>query len=1257
VSPSTLFTSEVIVCDVARTNISLDSITATDNVLESQDININIHNPNNVHLTVSDNSGREIINASHDEPCPRGNIASAELNDNSQVCSTHSPVNNKYPLKLMVWNVQGLGDKLQDSTFLSNISNYDIIFFLETMKLDTFTPSTGNYIFRHFQRKFQHPRARKPAGGIGVLIRNDLYSQGVVSVVKNSDFTVWLKIKSENTNIFIAGVYIPPLDSTSTISNFRDNNAFHIIQDEITHFSQIGSVGLCGDFNARTGSLSDYVVLPGKDATDHILDTLTSSDHFPDLTRFSEDSKCNKYGKDLIKLCKSSSLRIMNGFFKGNRNTGTFTCYTARGKSQIDYLLCDHTLYQNLVDFNIEPLTTDSDHRSLVFSFYTMPPDNSQPPCSDQSRNAQFRNEARDRFFKYVFDPDAAAGAIASLSDVHCSALYDSFLEGVISDSGVDSVVNDMYTLLETAISGNFSRKFQKSAVNRFPRNEWFDNECKSLKRQTNEFAKNHDLNIEHNLDIYHDLKKFYKSTTQRKKREYQRKVRNELRDMNLGNPRDYWKYWDRIQQNSRTFVTASGITLECFEDYFTSVQSPPQSAVSHFDMQFFKDVEQFLEDYDKNLLNLDPFITDLPITVHEVEFELKSLKMGKAPGIDGIGNEFYKYLSDHILHPMTTLFNYVWDKGVYPIKWSEGIIQPLHKKGSQNEADNYRKLTMMACMGKIFESIMNRRMTFQSEATGSADPYQFGFTKSCRTSDNVFILDTIISHHKFKKKKLYVAFIDFSKAFDFVNRNFLYYKMISKGYGGKLLAIIRSLFSRSSARVRWQGELGTKIDSTFGVLQGGIISPKLFNLYLSDLNEYLDQGSGVTLNGQNFTHLLYADDLILLSESPQGMRTLLGNLDDYCMKWHLIVNSQKSKVMIFNNSKTNILLSNHDFVVSNERLEIVSSYKYLGHVICSSRNIHKMMHEHLATQAQKAMHALKQKVKSTVGHLYPSLNMKMFDTQVLPVLEYNSEIWFPEKEIADLEKVQLGFLKNMLGVRSQTSTIGVLLDTGRFPLLVRQHVSALKYLDRLKSPGCPTLLRHCFDIQMQLSQSGSPCWLTRLKKVVNSVDVCGTDVDLSKVGASLFEQTQRNMLDRMNDSTTNPKLRTYKLFKMDFRIEPYLNLNFPKTIYSYIARFRLSSHNLCIELGRHKRPFIPAEERICEKCNSGAVEDELHCLLLCEKWRDARKPLIDVAVQHIEGFLVLNQAEQFISILAAKTAEVIYALGKFLFVALQLEN
>ena len=87
--------------------------------------------------------------------------------------------------------------------------------------------------------------------------------------------------------------------------------------------------------------------------------------------------------------------------------------------------------------------------------------------------------------------------------------------------------------------------------------------------------------------------------------------------------------------------------------------------------------------------------------------------------------------------------------------------------------------------------------------------------------------------------------------------------------------------------------------------------------------------------------------------------------------------------------------------------------------------------------------------------------------THVLSILEYNSEMWFSNKKIDEVEKIQLKFLKNILGVRNQTSTVGILADTGRYPLIVR-HESAIKYLQRLNSNICPFMVKNCYDIQKQ---------------------------------------------------------------------------------------------------------------------------------------------------------------------------------------------
>ena len=154
--------------------------------------------------------------------------------------------------------------------------------------------------------------------------------------------------------------------------------------------------------------------------------------------------------------------------------------------------------------------------------------------------------------------------------------------------------------------------------------------------------------------------------------------------------------------------------------------------------------------------------------------------------------------------------------------------------------------------MAKIFDSILNARLYFKNEAMTLDDPFQFGFTPARGTTDCVFVLDTIIKYQQHQKKPVFLCFVDFTKAFDYINRNALYYKIKKHHIGNKMLNVLISMYEKARARVHHMGEVGAPIDSSYGVLQGGILSPKLFNEYLSDLKDYLNPNNGIEICDKN---------------------------------------------------------------------------------------------------------------------------------------------------------------------------------------------------------------------------------------------------------------------------------------------------------------------------------------------------------------------------------------------------------------------
>ncbi len=336
-----------------------------------------------------------------------------------------------------------------------------------------------------------------------------------------------------------------------------------------------------------------------------------------------------------------------------------------------------------------------------------------------------------------------------------------------------------------------------------------------------------------------------------------------------------------------------------------------------------------------------------------------------------------------------------MFSKGEWLGIWVEGLINPIHKKGSQNIEDKNRKITVRSVLGKLFESILNFRLTYRNLVLEIDDKYQFGFKQKSRTTDNIFILNSLIQCFKLKNKPLYMsALFIFTKAFDYINRSALYLKLIKRDIHGKLLNIIMSMFHKDSCRVKWNGLVGENIDGKY-VLQGGMLSPNLFTEFLTDLYTYLCKECGVLMSNLNITYILFVCDLILCGDTPEGLQIVLDGLFKYCSKSHLILSLNKTKVMIFNVRKR----TRHLFTFNAKPIEIVEEYKYVGTIFSSNtQNVFKINSIHLIEKAHRAIFGLNSHIKDSVRYLQPDLAIKIFDKQIRPILDYASEICYMGK-------------------------------------------------------------------------------------------------------------------------------------------------------------------------------------------------------------------------------------------------------------------
>ena len=393
---------------------------------------------------------------------------------------------------------------------------------------------------------------------------------------------------------------------------------------------------------------------------------------------------------------------------------------------------------------------------------------------------------------------------------------------------------------------------------------------------------------------------------------------------------------------------------------------------------------------------------------------------------------------------------NYLLDIGEYPSEWVEGCGFPVPNSGDPKDPNNYRRITVVSVLGKFFEVLLNKRLHFLTEMIyEGGDKFNGGFKKNSSTSDNMCVLLGAIQGSKFLRKPLYVAFVDFRRAFDTVNRDMMFYKLFTKKIDGKLVRLLHDMYKKTKAKIYVNGYLSDFLYDTLGVNQGGANSPDMFIDFLADIGEYLTKSCGIVINDKLILmHLLWADDLILMSDSEEGLQKQLDNLFRYCSDWQLIVNTLKTKCMVFNQMNKVV-----DFYFNNTQIEKVDKYKYVGVIFSSIGPVFNLNVESLIYSANRAIHKLRSYCRC-FGQFPPVTALNLYNSLVAPILAYGCEVWFPlvnQNLKESIDKFKLKFLKSILKVRQQTSTIGVLGELATYPATTSMYTKTVNYRLRLK--------------------------------------------------------------------------------------------------------------------------------------------------------------------------------------------------------------
>ena len=449
--------------------------------------------------------------------------------------------------------------------------------------------------------------------------------------------------------------------------------------------------------------------------------------------------------------------------------------------------------------------------------------------------------------------------------------------------------------------------------------------------------------------------------------------------------------------------------------------------------------------------------------------------------------------------------------------------------------------------------------------------------------------------------KKVFAAFIDLRKAFDMIWREGLLYKLFNHKFPAGILKIIHSMYQDPCCSLKFKQGLSRNFISKCGVKQGDVLSPILFNLYIDDLitNLNKEQTEPVEIGDTSVSCLLYADDIILLSSTQGGLQKSLDVLEKFCTSWKLEVNEQKSKVIVFNSNGKSYL---NRFKFKNNIIETVKSYCYLGVTLKYTGNLNSSS-KILMEKGRKAWFKIKKYIGLNNSCIFLE---KLFDTLINPIILYGCEVWGAYCKFKDtdpFEHLHIKFLKEILGVNSKTSNVACLAELNRLPLKVKILIQVIKFWEHITN-STNTLVNKIY-----CNIPSNNRWVSTVQKWINELGFNYLITNTHNIKQNipfLMQRIADQAIQNLHSSIReNRKLAFYNnIYNLNKR-PPYVDICKFKADRSTISKFRISAHSLAVERGRYS--YIPKDKRLCVKCDTALIEDELHFFVFCPAYKKTK--------------------------------------------------
>ena len=1127
--------------------------------------------------------------------------------------------------------------------------------------------------------------AQRSSGGVAVLVHERLGARARTWQPPRqhhtaSPYHMWLRIEAHHlpSPLLLAAAYLPPYRSKyGCKSPAALADYFTLLGDETAAALATpggASVLVAGDWNAHTGSLPDtadhsalWEAAFEEPLGEYLLPCAAAdaaaAPELPPRASSCAAAVCEQ-GRALLQFCQATGLPIANGRLPGDQQ-GSPTCFSGQNPSVIDYLMASPALLSQATGLRVlSPVPEYQQHRPLELWLApaASPPAGSAAQCADPwdadvgppptlAPPLRLLPDRLPSFGDQLKQPATAAQlqqvAAAASSDPLQAAAQ---LHAVLYDTAA--------TVFPPAPTGPPLARAPSSAQQLRRRHQpWFDAECAAARQRIRQLLQASVASKQPShlaKEALRAASNRYTMLRRRKTAAWQRQQGSALLHLQRTDPRAFFKRWKKKHP-------ANPISAAAWVRHFVSVQLSQAfkpTARGRTNPSTAAPATAAAADSAAPAPPPDPEL-DSDITAADVAAALTKLSPSSA-SLGPLKAALIQAGREALVPVLSCLFTAVFRSGRFPPEWALGAITPVHKKGDTADPNHYRPITVGHVLGKLYALALNARLTAWLEARGLRAPGQSGFRKGRSTVDNCFILRALAERARARGVKLYCCAVDFSKAFDTVDRPLLWAALRRAGIGGTMLQAVQAMYADVPVCVRTEAGLSGCFQSVLGVKQGCPLSPLLFGVFLDDWDAHLQAALGSAaalplLAGHTVPTLLFADDMFLVASTAAGLQAQLHCLQAYCDAKKLTVNAAKTQVIILRpGGRTSRLAAGESFTYAGERLEAVSSVKYLGLTLSqlSKARGFASCTDALATAGRQAMFAMRRRAWE-LGACTVEQQCRLFDVFVTPVLSYGCELWGPDLLLApgcsSVERVHRWFCRRIQGLPKQASSAIALAELGRWPLHLSWVRQLVRYWNRLQSQLAEpdSLLGWALADNLALMRegadlaAGSACWCRRWLQFLQSAPTAsGTFVWLTQLDeGAVVERATAAWLSAAAATPQTPETRpcptepsshlapagpptparpaplrpprptnkfAYYLahIRGDLPLSqpaPHLALPFPAHRHA-LSRFRTSCHDLRIERERYLPQALqaPTHQRTCLQCARPFVEDECHMVFHC---------------------------------------------------------